>query len=40
MSLAVRDTFVPLREATFEQGTVRVPYRLEQLQRAPMIEAG
>jgi sporulation protein YlmC with PRC-barrel domain len=33
-----RDTFVPLREATFEQGTLRVPYRLEQLQRAPMID--
>lgn len=33
-----RDTFVPLREATFEDGTLRVPYSREQLQRAPMID--
>lgn len=33
-----RNTFVPLREATFEQGTLRLPYSLEQLQGAPMID--
>jgi sporulation protein YlmC with PRC-barrel domain len=33
-----RDTFVPLREATFEGGTLSVPYRQEQLQGAPMID--
>jgi len=33
-----RDTFVPLGEATFEGGTLSVPYRLEQLQGAPMID--
>jgi hypothetical protein len=33
-----RDTFVPLREATFEDGTLSVPYSREQLQRAPMID--
>jgi hypothetical protein len=33
-----RDTFVPLREATFEQGALRVPYRVEQLQAGPAID--
>jgi sporulation protein YlmC with PRC-barrel domain len=33
-----RDTFVPLREATFEQGALRVPYSQEQLQGAPTID--
>ena len=33
-----RDTFVPLREATFEDGTLSVPYSREQLQRAPTID--
>jgi sporulation protein YlmC with PRC-barrel domain len=33
-----RDTFVPLREATFEGGTLSVPYRQEQLQGAPMVD--
>jgi sporulation protein YlmC with PRC-barrel domain len=33
-----RDTFVPLREATFEDGTLSVPYGRDQLQRAPMID--
>jgi sporulation protein YlmC with PRC-barrel domain len=33
-----RNTFVPLREATFEQRALRVPYSLEQLQGAPMID--
>jgi sporulation protein YlmC with PRC-barrel domain len=33
-----RDTFVPLREATFEGGTLSVPYSREQLQGAPMID--
>lgn len=33
-----RNTFVPLREATFEQGALRVPYSREQLQGAPMID--
>jgi sporulation protein YlmC with PRC-barrel domain len=33
-----RDTFVPLREATFEDGTLSVPYSRERLQRAPMID--
>lgn len=31
-------TFVPLREATLEQGTLRVPYSLEQLRGAPTID--
>jgi hypothetical protein len=33
-----RDTFVPVREATFEQGALRVPYSREQLQGAPTID--
>jgi sporulation protein YlmC with PRC-barrel domain len=33
-----RDTFVPLREATFEGGNLSVPYRQEQLQGAPMVD--
>ena len=33
-----RDTFVPLHEATFEEGVLRVPYSREQLQGAPMID--
>jgi hypothetical protein len=33
-----RDTFVPLREATLEEGTLSVPYSRAQLQGAPMID--
>jgi sporulation protein YlmC with PRC-barrel domain len=33
-----RDTFVPVREATFEGGTLSVPNHQEQLQGAPMID--
>jgi len=33
-----RNTFVPLREATLEQGTLRVPYSREQLEGAPMVD--
>jgi PRC-barrel domain len=33
-----RNTCVPLREATLEQGTLRVPYSLEQLRGAPTID--
>jgi sporulation protein YlmC with PRC-barrel domain len=34
-----RDTFVPLKDASIEQGTLRVPHSRERLQGAPAIDA-